>query len=148
MPPRRARAVEVQPVVVQKRQEAEVSYEPELVRVRALRRGQYGVRRVVEAQERDADGEVVSTFHVERDARIVNEGETFQMDTHDMRPWPLPAGEHPHGDVADAEIIRTPSGEYELPSWVTATGAEKRTAAVGHTKTFGNLGALTGAKAS
>lgn len=148
--------------VVRKRNAPSVSYEPELVSVRALRRGQYGVRQVVDAKSKDDKGRISTKQVIERDAIMRNEGEVFDMDTNDMRKWPLTQygtfeendpqvlegikkvgqpREMPHGE---AEIIKTASGQYELPSWVTLADGDDETGASGHTTRFGNLGELTG----
>jgi hypothetical protein len=130
--------------LVKKKAAPTVSYEPELVLVRATRRGQYGVRQVVDAKSKNEKGRVIVKQVIERDAIIHNEGDVFEMDTGDMRKWPLEPGQHPHGDLADAEVIETASGSYELPSWVTYAGNEDETEATGHQTKFGNLGELTG----
>lgn len=155
-----AKHVEVgEVVVVQERSTPELSYKPELIKVRALRRGQYGVRKVLDAE---TEGEIVTKQVIERDAKIRNEGEVFHMDTADMRKWPLSLygvfeendlpvlegvkrvgqpREMPHGE---AEVIRTPSGSYELPTWVTKARPDEPLGEKGHTKRFGNLGELSG----
>ena len=152
--------------VVQKRATRELSYEPELVLVRALRRGQYGVQAIVDRKWKDEQGRVHVEQEIGRDAVIHNEGEVFEMDTADMRKWPLSLyGVFTEADVEvregtrrvgspkqmphdNPEIIEVNGQQYELPSWVTYAGDEDVTEAAGHTKTFGNLGALTGANAS
>lgn len=131
--------------------------------VRALRRGQYGVQSVVDRKWKDDQGRIHVDQELGRDAVIHNEGEVFEMDTADMRKWPLTQyGVYEANDPAvlegtrragspkelphnNPEIIEVNGKQYELPSWVTYAGEEDPTEAAGHTKTFGNLGALTGA---
>ena len=152
--------------VVQKRSAPSLEYEPELVMVRALRRGQYGVQTVVDKKWKDDQGRVHVDQELGRDAVIHNEGEVFEMDTADMRKWPLSQyGVYTEDDTAvregirrvgspkemphdNPEIIEVNGKQYELPSWVTYAGDEYVSEAAGHAKTFGNLGALTGANAS
>ncbi|HEX7828646.1 MAG TPA: hypothetical protein VF787_03285 [Thermoanaerobaculia bacterium] len=67
---------------------------PELVLVRALEKGFYGL-----------DTNII----------IRNEGEVFEMATEKMRTWPLGEDEH---EVEGAQIIETPRGQFELPAWV------------------------------
>lgn len=148
--------------VVQRRAKAELNYEPELVMVRAIRRGQYGVQSVVDRKWKDEQGRVRVEKELGRDAVIRNEGEVFEMDTADMRKWPLSQyGVYEANDPAvleglrrvgspkelprdNPEIIEVNGKQYELPSWVTYAGDEYATESAGHAKTFGNLGALTG----
>src|ERR1051326_2175127 len=75
--------------VVQRRKQAKVEYEPDTVMVRALRRGQYGLRAVVEAKWKDEQGRIQRRKELGRDAIMHNEGEVFEMDVADMRKWPL-----------------------------------------------------------
>lgn len=67
---------------------------PDLVQVRAIEKGQYGL---------------------DTDIIIRNPGEVFDMATSAMRKWPLEKGEHP---VEGATIIETEKGKFELPGWV------------------------------
>jgi hypothetical protein len=88
----RVTPVRAKPVVF--RQQPKAKEPPDLVRVRALERGQYGL-----------DVDII----------IRNPGEVFDMATSAMRVFPLAKGEHP---VEDATIIETPKGQFELPGWV------------------------------
>ena len=83
----RARLVTVRP-------KAPVKEPPDLVLVRAVERGQYGL---------------------DIDIIIRNPGEVFEMATSAMRVFPLAKGEHP---IEDAVIIETDKGQFELPGWV------------------------------
>lgn len=67
---------------------------PDLVLVRCIEQGQYGL---------------------DTDIIIRNPGEVFDMDTSAMRKWPLEEGEHP---VEGATIIETERGQFEVPRWV------------------------------
>jgi hypothetical protein len=131
-------------VVVKRRPKPTLTYEPEIVMVKALRRGYYGLQVVVDKKWKDDQNRIHVEQEIGRDAVIRNEDEVFEMDTADMRKWPLGKGEHPHGSLEDTETITTESGTYELPSWVTYVNEKYETEAVGHQKTFGNLGELTG----
>lgn len=91
-PAERVATVRARPVVV--REKPQPKEQPDLVRVRALERGQYGL-----------DVDII----------IRNPGEIFDMATSAMRVWPLGRGEHP---VPDAVIIETVKGQFELPGWV------------------------------
>ncbi len=122
--------------------EPPVSYEPDLVRVRAVSRGYYAVKDV-EKDARDGKRRVV------RNAIIRNPGDVFDMDTADMRTLPLanktrPGAltekEHPHafGEAGTTEI-ETVRGQFELPSWVVLadeSGVEI-TEPTGHQTSFG-----------
>lgn len=75
--------------------------EPDLVLVRAIERGQYGL-----------DVDII----------IRNPGEVFPMATSAMRKWPLAKGEHA---VEGAIIIETARGQFELPGWVELVGEDE-----------------------
>lgn len=123
------------------------TYEPDLVRVKAIRRGQYAVREVMK-HPGTLQNQIV------RNAIIRNEGEVFDMDTADMRPFPLreipgegiggalgeSKGDHiekPHASDVGTIIIETERGQFELPSWVTIEDAVDLTAEAGHKLAFG-----------
>lgn len=88
----RVAPVRAKPVVF--REQPKPKEPPDLVRVRALERGQYGL-----------DVDII----------IRNPGEVFDMATSAMRVYPLAKGEHP---VEGATIIETSKGQFELPGWV------------------------------
>ncbi len=109
-----------------------VTYEPDLVRVRACDRGGfYGVREVMK-DPRTGRHEIV------RNAIIRKPGDVFDMDTADMRTLPLAPGEHPHliGEAGYIEI-ETARGQFELPSWVTLEEGVEETVPQGHKTSFG-----------
>lgn len=95
----RVTPVRAKPVVFREKPKAKEP--PDLVRVRALERGQYGL---------------------DIDIIIRNPGEVFDMATSAMRTYPLGKGEHP---VADATIIETEKGQFELPGWVELVGDDE-----------------------
>ncbi len=113
-------------VLIEHPEKAPQSYKPDLVRVRAMKRGFYGVRKVVEGTILGPDGGLTEGFSTAREERIVNEGDVFLYDTADMRKWPLgdaPRGaltkkEYPHASEHPLVIIKTKRGQFELPSWL------------------------------
>lgn len=127
-----------------------VTYEPDLVRVRATARGYYAVREVMK-DPRTGKSAVV------RNDIIRNPGEVFEMDTADMRQLvdgqlaEIPMGaignddgkrhvrEFPHASEFGVIEIETERGQFELPSWVTMadeSGVEVDEP-TGHKTTFG-----------
>jgi len=107
--------VRAKPVVVQPK--PPVKAPPDLVRVRALEKGQYGL---------------------DIDIIIRNPGEVFDMATSAMRTWPLGAKETP---VEGATIIETEKGQFELPGWVEYVEADEAVApdafvSKGHARSF------------
>lgn len=85
---------------------------PDLVRVRALEKGQAGL---------------------DIDIIIRNPGEVFDMSTSVMRKYPLAKGEHP---VEGATIIETDKGMFELPGWVELAPEEDVSEPFGHAKSI------------
>ena len=117
------------------------------MRVRATKRGYYAVKEVM---KHPGTGQVQLVCN----AIIRNDGEVFDMDTADMRPYPLRAipdegiggalgeskGDHaekPHLSDVGVIIIETERGQFELPSWVTLEDATDLTAEAGHKLAFG-----------
>lgn len=98
--PERGTPVRARPVVMRPKPKAKEP--PDLVLVRALERGQYGL---------------------DIDIIIRNPGEVFEMATSAMRKWPLAKGEHP---VEGAVIIETDKGQFELPGWVELVEADEK----------------------
>lgn len=113
-------------VLIEHPEKAPLSYKPDLVRVRAMSRGFYAVRKVVEGTILGADGGLVEGNSVAREEIMRNSGDVFLMDTTDMRKWPLGAAprgaltkkEYPHASEHPLVIIKTKRGQFELPSWV------------------------------
>ncbi len=134
-------------VLIEHPEKSPQSYKPDLVRVRAMSRGFYGVRKVVEGTILSADGGLAEGFSTAREERIVNEGDVFLYDTADMRKWPLGAAprdaltkkEHPHASEHPLVVIKTKRGQFELPSWLQL--ADDKGAIInkptGHQTTFG-----------
>lgn len=88
------RAEPVRAVSVRIQPKPEPKEQPDLVMVRALERGQYGL-----------DVDII----------VRNPGEVFPMATSAMRKFPYEKGETP---IEDATIIETEKGQFELPGWV------------------------------
>src|SRR5712671_4057960 len=84
--------------VIKRRPPPPAEAPPDLVRVRALEKGYFGIgiREVLR-----------------------NPGEVFEMSTHVMRRIPLGPKEHP---IEDAVVIETERGQFELPGWVELVG--------------------------
>ncbi len=111
-----------------------------------MSRGYYGVQEVVR-DPRD------NQRKIERNAVIKNVGEVFDMDTADMRTWPLgptkktkddnhlsPKQEMPHAGEHGLTVIETERGQFELPSWVVLAEEAKyedTLVASGHQTVFG-----------
>jgi hypothetical protein len=123
-PPSNERAVpretvqRAKPVVVTTRAKVVPKELPDLVRVRAIERGQYGL---------------------DIDIIIRNPGEVFDMATSAMRKWPL--GEKEHPTAYESVIITTEKGDFELPGWVELVGDEETVPAEdavshGHSREF------------
>ncbi len=107
----RTTATRAKPVKVQTHKPPEPKEKPDLVMVRAIEKGFYGL---------------------DIDIMVRNPGEIFPMATSSMRKYPLGPGEHP---VADAVIIETEKGQFELPGWVELAPEDaEQTASMGHAR--------------
>ncbi len=96
-----------------KKRPVKVEVPPDLVRVRALEKGYYGL----------GVNEIIR-----------NPDEVFDFCTSRMRTFPLAAGEV---EVTGATIIQTEKGTFELPGWVELVDEDEEvTASQGHQRAF------------